>query len=246
VRLEPDRVWISHQAIPKYMDAMVMPFRVHNPSDLATLHPGAQIAFDLVVRKHRSYIERIRKRPGVNDSPVEDQGDRFRIPIPPEKLAIGASVPDFEMRDQDGVPMRFASLRGAVVAVDFIYTRCPLPEVCPRLSANFARLQKRFSGRNLVLLSITLDPDHDTPEELRRYAKVWQARAPGWRFLTGDHETIRAVAARLGLTYWAEDGLITHTSTTAVIAPDGRLAALVEGSSYPAGQLGDLIESVLR
>src|SRR6185436_9646649 len=122
----------------------------------------------------------------------------------------------------------------------FIYTRCPLPEVCPRLSANFARLQRRFEthlGRDLVLLSITLDPGYDTSATLLEYAKIWKARPEGWRFLTGPQPEIEALAQRFGMSFWAEDGAITHNSRTAVLSRTGRLAAVVDGSSYQVGQL---------
>src|SRR5262249_51220814 len=154
--------------------------------------------------------------------------------------AIGAGVPDFELIDQSGAPLRLRDLDGKIVAVDFIYTRCPLPDVCPRLSANFAQLQRRFAGRmgtDLVLLSITIDPQYDTPEVLAKYAKIWGAKLAGWRFLTGSAEEVQRVAARLGMTYWPEEGLLTHTSQTAVIGRDRTLRAIVEGSSYTAGQL---------
>ncbi|MBI1789718.1 MAG: SCO family protein, partial [Acidobacteria bacterium] len=175
LQIDPARqtVLISHQEIPAYMSAMVMPFRARGSGELAGLYPGAQIDFQLVVRRGRSHIERIRLRGVPPDGVVEDQGDRFRIPVPPNKIAVGEVVPDFRLTDQAGRPVRLSDFRGKVVAVDFIYTRCPLPEVCPRLSANFARLQGRFA--DLVLLSITLDPDHDTPEELARYARIWKA-----------------------------------------------------------------------
>ena len=158
-------------------------------------------------------------------------------------------MPDFTLIDQNRQGVRLSDFRGKVVAVDFIYTRCPLPDVCPRLSANFARLQSRFRprmGSDLMLLSITIDPQYDTSEVLLRYATIWNAAARGWRFLTGPDKEIEIVARRFGMNYWPEEGLITHTSETGVIARDGRLAARVDGSSFAASQLGDLIERELE
>jgi protein SCO1/2 len=113
--------------------------------------------------------------------------------------------------------------------------------VCPRLSAGFARLQKRFAAGDLVLLSVTLDPQYDTPDVLALYAKIWRADPARWHFLTGDLAEVQRVAARAGIIYWPEEGLLTHTSETALIGRDGKLVALIEGSGYSAGQLGDLI-----
>jgi len=167
------------------------------------------------------------------------------LPAPAEKLAIGSVLPDFPLIDQDGRALRTGDLRGKVVAIDFIYTRCPLPDVCPRLSANFALLQRQFRDRapdSLVLLSVTVDPDFDTPAVLAAYARRWAA-GPAWRFLTGD---VAPLAAALGEIYWAEEGSIGHNSTTSIIGRDGRLAAQVEGSNYRPDQLVHLIARQLE
>src|ERR1017187_6884274 len=141
--------------------------------------------------------------------------------------------------------IRAADLRGKVTAIDFIYSRCPLPDVCPRLSANFAMLQRQFRGQSadtLLLLSVTVDPEFDTPPVLAEYAHRWAAAA-NWRFLTGD---VAPLAAALGEIFWAGEGSIGHNSTTSIIGRDGRLAAQVEGSNYRPGQLVHLIARQLE
>jgi protein SCO1/2 len=239
-------VLVSHRDIPHYMPAMTMKFPVRKPADLSSLYPGAQVEFKLVARKSGSYIEKLRR---IGGSPViEDRGDRITLPPNPDKVAIGATMPDFSLTDQLNRPVRLSDFRGKVVAVDFIYTRCPLPDVCPRLSANFARLQSRFHekmGRDLALLSITIDPQYDTPQVLERYGKIWNTKE-GWRLLTGPDAEIEVVARRFGMNYWPEEGLITHTSETGVMGRDGKLAARVDGSSFTPAQLGDLIERELE
>ena len=165
---------VSHREIAHYMPAMMMPFRVADPTELSALHPGERIAFDLTVSNSAALARHVHAT-GAGDA---------SIPAPAEKLAPGAPLPDFALTDQNGRTLRLADLRGKVVAIDFIYTRCPLPDVCPRLSANFAMLQRRF-GNAVTLLSITVDPDFDTPEVLRDYARRWTA-GPDWHFLTGD------------------------------------------------------------
>jgi protein SCO1/2 len=239
---------VSHEAIPGFMDAMTMPFSVRDDTELRGLSPGAQVDGELVVRRRHSYLEKIRVREGVTDGVVEDQGDRILLPRPPEKVEIGGLVPDFSLTDQSGARVPLSDLLGKVVAVNFIYTRCPLPDVCPRLSATFAAVQRRFAsflGKDLMLLSVTIDPEHDTPAELLKYAKIWNARTEGWRFLTGSNREVQGVAGRFGMNYWPEEGLITHTSMTGVISREGRLVAVVEGSSYQPKALGDLIEKEL-
>jgi protein SCO1/2 len=247
---QPDRsVLVSHREIPGLMKPMVMSFPVRHKAELSTLYPGAQIEGQLVLRNRNSFLEDIRVREGIPNGVVEDQGDSIALPAPAGKVEIASLVPDFHLTDQNGEIVRLSNLRGSVVAVNFIYTRCPLPEVCPRLSANFASIQRRFNtrmGQDLTLLSVTLDPQHDTPDELRKYARIWNARVEGWRFLTGSSEQVREVAERFGMSYWPEEGLITHTTMTALISRDGRLSASIEGSSYRPRELGDLIEKELE
>jgi protein SCO1/2 len=225
---------VSHRPIGRYMPAMMMPFRVEQADELRGLYPGARVQFDLRVEKDRSIARHVRKT-----------GDG-EIPPASEKLRIGDPLPEFALIDQQGRPVRTAELQGKVLAIDFIYTRCPLPDVCPRLAANFAALGRRFHdrlGRDLVLLSVTVDPEYDTPAVLAEYAKRWGADARGWHFLTGD---VAGLAVKLGEVYWSDEGSIGHNSMTSVIGRDGRLAAMVEGSEWRLDQLANLVAHELE
>ena len=226
---------VSHRTIAHYMPAMLMPFRAENAAELAALHPGARIAFLLLVSGGRSVARNIRPS-GESDA---------TLPPPAKQVPIGSFLPEFQLTDQHGRTLGTADLRGKVTAIDFIYTRCPLPDVCPRLSANFAMLQRHFrdlAGDNLRLISVTVDPDFDTPAVLADYARRWGA-GEGWRFLTGD---VAPLAAALGEIFWAEEGSIGHNSTTSIIGRDGCLAARVEGSNYRPDQLVHLIARQLE
>jgi protein SCO1/2 len=228
-------VTVSHAEIPGVMPAMAMEFRAGSPAELRDLRPGTRIDFVMT----GGQAKRIRPQTSV----FEDRSAEVPLRKPAEMLRVGDPVPNFTLRDHRGQPFDFASTRGQVVAVNFVYTRCPLPEVCPRLSSHFARLQRRFTN-GVRLLSITLDPQYDTVAVLDEYAKRWRADGQVWQLLTGDFESVAKVAARFGMVYWPEQGLLTHTSMTGVIDQQGRLRAIVEGSSYQAQQLGDLIERI--
>jgi protein SCO1/2 len=204
---------------------------VKHARELEQVGPGARVRFELSVNHERTVITSLRKTSAASPG--------FQLPAT-HPLPRGERVPDFALISEQGRPVRLSEFRGKVVALDFIYTRCPLPDVCPRLSANFRRLQRRF-GPSLTLLSVTIDPVHDTPERLSQYAKLWTANPDSWHFLTGDPREIQKVASNFGMIYFPDDESITHTSNTAVIARDGTLAGIVEGSSYAVSQLGDLI-----
>lgn len=231
--IDPARpsITVSHRAIPGYMPAMVMPFRVARPAELASLAPGARIRFEL----SRSVAHHLR---------AAVAGDDFTASVPQSGIAVGALVPDFTLMDQDSKTVRLSAFRGRVVAIDFIYTRCPLPDVCPRLSAAFAYADRQIQSPDLVLLSITIDPEYDTPPILAEYAKRWRADAR-WRFLTGSLDNVRDVAGRFGLAFWPEENMISHSVVTAVIDRQGRLAARIGGAGYRPQELRDLLAAKL-
>ncbi len=245
IQADPDRrtILVSHRPIRNYMPAMTMSFHVAPHEDLSNLTPGTRLNFDLRITKQESTAVHLKPRvtrlEGINGEPL-------RVQPPANRVALGTEVPDFTLTDQSGRAVRLSDFRGRVVAIDFIYTRCPLPDVCPRLSANFAYVAKRLRGRDLTLLSITIDPQFDTPPVLTEYARRYGGDGESWRFLTGTADQIRDVGGRFGLIYWPEEGSLTHTSATAVIGRDGKLKALIEGSSYRPDQLRDLIEHALN
>lgn len=249
-------VLVSHDPIPGYMDAMTMPYRVQNPHLLDNLKPGDKIEFTLVVGKTSSFISRVHVREYNSMERDPTQARRLRIldeamrskPDLPSTLNNGQTVPDFSLVDQTNHPVTLAEFRGKVVAITFIYTRCPLPDYCMRLSNNFAHLQKRFNdrlGRDLILLSITFDPDHDQPDVLAKYAGIWKANVTGWHFLTGALSDIKQVCGMFGIDFWRDEGLLTHSLHTAVIDREGKLAANIEGNQFTAVQLGDLVQVTL-
>jgi len=226
---------VAHKPIENYMPAMTMAFRVGREVDLGQLTPGTRVQFELKVGKTASVAQNVRV--------LESKTD-LKLPLKPlQRVLIDQKMPSFSLIDQAGKTVRLSDFQGKVVVVDFIYTRCPLPDVCPRLSANFASVSKKLRGRDVEFLSITIDPQFDTPAVLSEYARRWQA-GESWKFLTGTPEQIQEVAGLFGLIYWPEEGSITHTVATAVIGRDGTLVAKIDGAGYRPDQLLALVESV--
>ena len=136
-----------------------------------------------------------------------------------------------------------------MVALTFAYSRCPNPNYCFRLPTNLSRLSRRFhdlTGRDLVLVTIVIDPDEDQGKALERYADTWKADPAAWHFLTGKLDDIRSVAQLFGMNFWNDEGFLTHSFHTVVIDREGRMAANLEGNQFTAQQLGDLVQTVLR
>lgn len=249
-------VEVSCQAIPGYMEAMSMRLPVRHVDVHTNLRPGMLIDFTLDVRAGTSYAEEIRVRKYENTAQEPMAARQLEIldaatastTRPAAVLEIGQAVPNFTLLDQNRTNVSLSEFGGKVVAITFIYTRCPLPNFCFRMSNNFGVLDRRFAhrmGKDLVLLSVTFDPAHDTPEVLADYARTWAKDATGWHFLTGPAAEMKSLWAEFAVTAWQDEGLMTHSLHTVVIDRRGHIAANLEGNEYSAKQLGDLVQAVL-
>jgi protein SCO1 len=245
----------SCTAIPGYMAAMVMPIPVRDGKVLDALKPSELVDFTLVVTKDDAYAENlhVHQYQSMELEPLQVRRLQLLAGVDhPDsataELALGAVVPDFMLTDQAGRNVKLSQLAGKVLVSSFIYTSCPLPNYCFRLSNNLGRLQKRFAdrmGRDLVLLSVSIDPVHDTPEVLAKYAATWKADAQSWHFLTGPEPEVKDFCRRFGVNFWPDEGALTHSLHTIVIDRQGKLAANFEGNEFTAEQLGDFVEAVL-
>jgi protein SCO1/2 len=249
---------VSCREISDYMDAMVMDFPVRDAKDLDGLQPGTLIDFTLVGEKGSAYAAAIRVHHYQSTDPEPMAVRQLSLleglvgPASdvPKKLEIGQRVPDFSLIDHTSQSISLSSFRGKVVGITFMYTHCPLPNYCFRLSNHFGMLRKRFPdrlGRDLILLNITFDPVHDQPEVLAEYARNWNAAGvPGWYFLTGPVLEVQRVCREFGMNFWQDEGLITHALHTVILDREGKIVANLEGNEFTAQQLGDLLDSLLR
>lgn len=250
VDLPNKTILVSHEAIVGLMDSMVMPFEVRDARELQGVTPGAVVEFTLTVGDRMAYASAIEVK--RYESVEQDPATARRLAtmkrmagLATTPLAIGAQVPEFTLIDQAKQPLTFSSLAGKVLAVNFIYTRCALPQFCLRVTNNFGVLQKRFAQElkrgELVLLTITFDPERDTPEAMAKYASQWKPDPAQWRFLTGSVPEVRKVTSLFGVDFFPDEGLMNHSLRTAIIDRRGRLVASIEGNQYTPEQLGDLV-----
>jgi protein SCO1/2 len=237
------------------MEAMVMPFSVSDSKELRRLQAGTTIDFVLEDRNGNPYATKIKIREFQSMELDPTAARRLKgveaalTSTGPKAVAVGQEVPDFTLTDQNRREVSFSQLKGKVVAITFMYTRCPFPTYCVRLSDNLARLQKRFQGRigrDLILLSIVIDAAHDDPATLKKYSRKWNADPVGWHFLTGPSDRIQSICRYFDMNYYPDEGLYIHSFHTAVVDRHGRMVANLEGNEFTAQQLGDLVDSVLN
>jgi protein SCO1 len=240
---------IDGDAIPGFMDAMAMSYKIKPADELRQLAPGDVISAEVVVQSDA------RNPDAVTDSWLENVKITAHAKSPPAAAANpphmpepGEDVPDFSFTNQDGRHISLRQYRGKVLFVTFIYTRCPFPDFCPRMSGNFAEIYKQLGTNPALadarLLSISFDPEHDTPKVLRDYGfSVAHTHDSSlfrrWEFAVPRAADFPRIADFFALIAKPENGLITHNLSTAVISPEGKIVTWYHGGDW---QVSDLIK----
>ena len=240
------RVTVAHKEISGLMDAMTMPFSVVDRKLLPSIQEGDQLRAILVVRGNAHWLEGlVVSRAVANGSLVDEMASE------PE---IGSTVPDIELVNQDGDVVRISDYRGKALLLTFIYTRCPLVEFCPRMNKHFSVIEQTLEANPELyeqthLLSISFDPEFDTPELLKTFAlqqpKVTTETLSHWEFASGTQENLRTIGFYLGLTYREEEDQIVHNLRTAFVAPDGTLAKLYLGNDWKPDEVVSDVRELL-
>jgi len=238
---------ISHEDIIGYMPAMTMPFKIKNDADLEMMKPGDQVTGTLVVDDTSSWVEIATIAEGA--APLSPTAD---VPGEPKP---GEDVPDFGLTNQDGKRIHLAQYRGKALALTFVYTRCPQPDQCTLMSTNFATVDKELQKEPDIyakthLLTVSFDPDYDTPKVLRSYGASHTGRYSDetfqhWEFATGTKDEVKGIAQFFGLRYFQDtesgDEQVIHSLRTAVIGADGKLVKLYRGNEWkPADIVSDM------
>jgi protein SCO1/2 len=233
--LDDGQVSVAHEAIPDFMPAMTMPLTLADPRDAGRLTPGDRVQFTLRVSDQASRAA---------DFVVTGRDERALAAYaaarssPSARLRPGDIVPVFRLVDQDGTGLTDEDLRGHPTVLTFLFTRCPLPEFCPRMVGHFKQLQRAIVADPLLaavrLLSISLDPEFDSPQVLSEYGRAMGADFTRWRFATGALDQV-AVLTRAFAVHTERTGpLLDHTLATALIDAEGRVVELWRGTGWTA------------
>ena len=250
-KVEPEnsRVIIAHEAIPGFMDAMTMPFRVKTPGDLAAVQAGDSISFRLSVTADQSWIDNVVKIPALSNSSATATNPE------PTNAAVSKVAPrprhpllDYAFTNELGQPVRLGEFRGQVLAMTFFFSRCPIPDYCPRLMKNFEEASLKLRNMpgaptNYHFLSVTFDPEFDTPARLKAYAKGLGYDPSHWSFLTGPAEKVAELARLSDMKYQRDGAFFNHDLRTLIIDGAGRLRMV-----FPIGGnlSGPIVEEILK
>ncbi len=223
---------IAHQDVPGLMKAMTMPFTVSKSDDwvFRAIAPGDQIHATLVLGEHAELQD-------ISFTRVDaaDAAPPLHVPQP------GEEVPDFPLVNQNGETIRLSQFQGRPLLLTFIYTRCPFPDYCLRMSHNFAQVMQRLQKDPAVfaksqLLSISIDPENDKPSVLRSYGESYVGRIDPsfkhWQFASGSPEQVRKAADFFGLAYNTKDKQIVHNLSTVLVGKDGKVLKVYSGNTW--------------
>lgn len=226
---------IRHEAISNYMDGMTMPFKAADTKTFSALSPGDQVTFQLHVTDQESRVDNFVKT-GFEQIPTNAAAPTAPVASP------HASLLDYKFTNELGQAVSINDFRGQALGITYFYTRCPLPDYCPRLSKNFQMACAKLKARpgapaNWHFLSITFDPEIDTPAMLKAYAGTYQSDPARWSFLTGPPDKIAELARASGVNYRQQDGSYDHNFRTLIIDAKGNLQMVFPTS----GDLSDMI-----
>jgi len=254
VAVEKDKrlVTIAHDDIKGYMPGMVMPFTVKDDEPLEILVAGDQVQATLVVDGATSWIENV----FVTRESTDTANPNMSGPV---EAKAGDEVPNYTLLNQDGKAVRLHDYRGKALLLTFIYTRCPDPNQCTLMSSNFALIDQELQKQpdlyqKTHLLSISFDPDYDTPQVLRSYGashtgRYSDERFEHWEFATGNKDQVKGIAQFFGMRYFHDTTSgqenVVHSLRTAVIGPDGKVFKAYRGNEWePEEVIKDLSAAV--
>ncbi|MGD0628515.1 MAG: SCO family protein [Terracidiphilus sp.] len=236
-------VTLNHEAIPGFMDAMTMPYKLKDATILGELHPGDVITADVLVSPDPNADVLLDHLVVVaQGKPDYRPAVTYHVPAP------GDAVPDFKLRNQDGRPINLAQFKGKALLITFIYTRCPRPDFCPRVTHNFADVNNQLAANPALyakthLLCVSFDPEHDTPERLRAFGATYigsdaKDAFTHWDFAVPDAQVLQQMAQffDVGITN-GPDETITHTLSTTLIGLDGKVVRFYPGNEWTPQQV---------
>lgn len=243
-------VIIKHDEIPGYMAAMTMPFEVRDAQELAGLQPGDQVSFVLSVTKKDGWISNIAKV-GASAPYEAKPREATRVTRVVTELSVGDRMPDYPFTNELNQPVHLGQFAGEPYAITFFYTRCPFPTFCPRVASQFAEAaaalaKDKRAPRRWRLLSLTFDPDNDTPAKMRAYGLRFGYNPKHWSFLTGAMIDIDAITEQFGMYFDREGDTFGHNVRTVVVDGAGKIARILIGNAWKTEELVEALVSTAR
>jgi protein SCO1/2 len=246
IAVEKDKhlITVAHEDIKDFMPGMTMPFTVGEPAAWVfeaphEVVPGDQITATLIVDGPRAWLE---------DIVITKEGTETAAPVPGQvaEAKAGDEVPNYRLMNQDGKAIHIHDYKGKTLLLTFIFTRCQDPDQCTLMSSNFATIDHELEKQPELygkthLLSISFDPEYDTPKVLRSYGAAYTGRYTDetfahWEFASGTTDEVKGIAQFFGLRYYKDTQSgkeqVIHSLRTVVIGPDSKIIKVYRGNDW--------------
>lgn len=241
---------IEHEEIPDFMASMTMPFNVRDAGEMEGLEVGDAIAFDFIITGGKSWIQDLKP---VDPASVRLPENTATIPVSRDAtphLEEGDRLPDFELTDQQGRTIDNETFEGRALVLTFIFTRCAVPDFCPLMSRNFAALEDKIQAESdlapqVRLLSVSFDPEYDTPEVLADYADQYSEHDDFWRFASGGTDEIDRLTGAFRVFTRSARGTIDHSLCTALVDADGVVRHIWRGNFWKPEEVVTALREVV-
>jgi protein SCO1/2 len=245
IATDATHVTLDHEAVPGFMGAMTMAYKLKDPSVVSELHPGDRISATIVVEQDAAGF----KNPQLENIVITAQAKPDYVPkVQYHVPTLGDAVPDFKLLNQNGKTIHLDQFKGRVVLATFIFTRCQMAEFCPRMSSNFAEIDKALAADpglygKTHLLSISFDPGYDTPAVLKKYGAAYTGQGAKenfahWDFVAPSDKDLPSIEQYFDVGVTPGDAqTMMHSLSTVVIGKDGKVAAFYPTNDWKPAEV---------
>lgn len=261
IRATNSEALIRHEKIPGYMEAMTMPFDVKDPGLLVGLKSGDVVQFKLHVEPKDSWATSFHVLSNIGPQHVvapappppilnDPNGVSFYKEVP--ELKLGDVLPDYQLTNQFGQSIQLSQFRGKVLVFNFFFSRCPLPDFCPREADNLSRVMRTLKADPMIstnwqILSVSFEPEFDTPKVMESYARRHQYDPQRWTFATGAYEQVQPLGSHFGI-YFGRN--VTpdnqnHNLRTVILDREGKVVEIIIGNRWTPTQVIDAVKKAL-
>ena len=250
INLDDKKVLIDHDSIPNFMMPMIMPFNIENKNVIKNINKNDSVQFKFIITEKNSYamdFNILGKR--IDNNEDEDEDDFWKDDEYTKK-GIGEKLSNVTLLDINAKATSLDDYVGKFVFISFIFTRCPVPNMCPAVVIKNGVIARKFKDNDkLKLVMVSFDYLYDTPEILESYYKSSIKDFPNWNVLSsvGKINDLYTLSSEIGCEYWGiEKNNIGHNLRSALIGPDKTLLKVWQGDEWLAGSVSDEIENYMK
>ena len=244
---EDNRIIIDHDSIKGFMMPMIMPFKYIDGNVISSISKGDSVKFKLIITDQGSYVDNFIV---LGNKALIDDYDEFWDDDEFKEKKIGESISDVTLMNLNQELVKISSINQRYIFISFIFTRCPIPNMCPAVVIKNGYLAKEFRYNDKIsFVMVSFDYIYDTPNILNDFYGEIVNDFDNWKVLSSveNISNLYTLSSELGCEFWGiEENNIGHNLRSALIGPKMELLKVWEGDDWIAGDVKKYIESYLK